>query len=129
MTVLAPQSVITPPPSQDLYIVRGDTFVLPLGFSAVPEVVANPAQYRIRMVLRRRQSDNLPDILAINAVFEVEPNETVRGVPLDLIATLSLTPDQTQTIPQQGCVYFIEWTNAIGGANSRIAQGRVEVGD
>lgn len=129
MSVNAPQSITNPPPEQDIFIVRGDEFVWPLGFVNEPEIVANPSLYRLRLVLRRRQTDALPDLISQEAVLEIEPDDTINGVQIDVMGTFTLTPLETQSIPAQGCVYFVEWTNSIGGQPSRIVQGRVQVGD
>jgi hypothetical protein len=71
MTVIAPSPITAPPPEQDIYVVRGDVLEVVLGFTEVPEVVANPAAFRQRLGIRRRQSDRLPNMLMTTATLEI----------------------------------------------------------
>lgn len=129
MNVITPSPLTSPPPEQDIYVVRGDVLDVVLGFAGVPEVVANPAAYRQRMVIRRRQADTLPDLVSVQATLDTDPDDTLNGVPIDVVSTFNLTTTQTASLPVQGAYYFIEWTDPAGGSNRRILQGRVQVGD
>lgn len=129
MNVITPSPITSPPPEQDIYVVRGDVLDVVLGFVGVPEVVANPAAYRQRMVIRRRQADTLPDLVSVQATLDTDPDDTLNGVPVDVVSTFNLTTAQTASLPVQGAYYFIEWTDPAGGSNRRILQGRVQVGD
>lgn len=129
MTVITPFGLLVPPPERDLHIVRGDRYEFSMGFTGRPDVVADPAQFRLRLVFRRRQVDALPDLLVVQATLDTAPADSFQGQPLDVLGTFVLEAPQTQALPAAGCVYFIEWTDAIGGANKRIVQGRVRVGD
>lgn len=129
MNVITPSPITSPPPEQDIYVVRGDVLDVVLGFAGVPEVVANPAAYRQRMVIRRRQADTLPDLVSVQATLDTDPDDTLNGVPIDVVSTFNLTTTQTASLPVQGAYYFIEWTDPAGGSNRRILQGRVQVGD
>jgi hypothetical protein len=129
MNVITPSPITSPPPEQDLFVVRGDVLEVVLGFTGEPEVVANPAAYRQRLVIRRRQADTLPDLVSVQGTFDIDPGDRLNGVPIDLITTFNLTTAQTASIPVQGAYFFIEWTDPAGGSNRRILQGRVRVGD
>ena len=129
MAVISPVSVLLPPPEQEIHVIRGDVFRIALGFTGREDVAANLSAHRVRMVFRRRQSDTLPDILSALAVLEAPDSGYHGDDRLDVIAEIQLTPAQTQVLPAGGCVYFIEWTDAAGGSNGRIVQGRVVVGD
>jgi len=129
MSATAPGSLISSPPSQDIVIVRGDVFQMVMGFLEQPDVVANPAAFRLRLAFRRRQSDTLPDLASFNAVLEIEPDETVGGVPVAIIATFDVDPITTQNLPANGCVYRVEWTDAIGQSPRRVLQGHVRAED
>jgi len=98
-------------------------------FLEQPDVVANPAAFRLRLAFRRRQSDTLPDLASFNAVLEIEPDETVGGVPVAIIATFDVDPITTQNLPANGCVYRVEWTDAIGQSPRRVLQGHVRAED
>ena len=126
---ILPQSVSLPPAETELYVVRGDTLEFDMGFAGVPEIAANPAQFRLRLVFRRQQNDNLPEILVVQATLEANPDDTFQGVPIDVMATFVVSPTETQILPARGCVYFIEWTDVIGGSNRRVVQGRVNMED
>ena len=126
---ILPQSITLPPAESELYVVRGDVLEFSMGFVGVPEIAATLNQHRLRLVFRARQSDTLPDLLVSQATLEANPGDTFNGTPIDVMAEFSLTPAETQTLPARGCVYFIEWTDAIGGSNRRIVQGRVNTGD
>lgn len=129
MNVITPSPITAPPPEQDIYVVRGDVLEVVLGFAGVPEVKANPAAYRQRLVIRRRQADTLPDLISVQAALDTDSDDTLNGVPIDVVATFNLTTAQTASLPVQGAYYFIEWTDPVGGSNRRILQGRVQVGD
>lgn len=129
MNVITPSPITAPPPEQDLFLVRGDTAEIVLGFTEVPEVVANPSAYRQRLVIRRRQSDALPDLVAVQAALDTDPDDILNGVPVDVVSTFTLTTADTAALPVVGAFYFIEWTDPLGGSNRRILQGRVRVGD
>lgn len=129
MKIFGDTNILLPVPEQDINVVRGDVAQLVLGFTDEDAVTNNPAQFRVRMVLRRRQSDTLPDLASIEATLDINPPDTLDGTPVDVIATLDISTAITQSLPKQGCVYFIEWTNAVGGNNRRILQGRVMLED
>ena len=122
-------SILVPPPEQAIVVTRGDRFEMVFGLMDRPEVVKNPAQYRFRLIFRRRQSDASPDLFVLNGDLELEPGDSVRGVDIDAMVTITATPDQTQQLPAAGCFYFVEQTNAVGGDNVRLFQGPVEIGD
>ncbi len=126
---ILPQSVSLPPPETELYVVRGDVMEFDMGFAGLPEIADNLAQFRLRLVFRARQNDNLPDILAIQATLEAHPDDTFQGKPIDVMASFVVSPTETQLLPARGCVFFIEWTNAVGGDNRRVVQGRVNMED
>lgn len=129
MQFVGPTSILSAPPEHDIFVVRGDEFTLTMGFQNVDDVLENPAAFRLRVGFRRRQSDFLSFILSRNATLEVNPTDTYGGQPVDLIATAAFSPQETQQLPPTGCVYLVEWTDAVGGANRRILQGRVNVSD
>lgn len=126
---ILPQSVSLPPAETELYVVRGDVMQFTMGFTGRRDVADNLSQFRLRLVFRRRQSDNLPDILSIQATLEADPGDTFKDIPIDVMASFVVSPAETQLLPAQGCVYFIEWTDAVGGSNTRVVQGRVNMGD
>ena len=130
MQFIAPPSLFSPPPEQDIHAVRGDVLNIDMGFQGVPEIAANLSAYRLRVGFRRRQTDTLPFIVVRNAVLELmPPGETFGGEDIEIAATVAFTPEETNSFPATGCVYLVEWTNAVGGANRRILQGRVTVSD
>lgn len=129
MNVFGNPSILLPVPEQDINVVRGDVAQLVLGFTSAPEVVANPAAFRLRMVLRRRQNDNLPDLASIQAALTISPPDELNGVPIDVLGIIDVSTSVTAILPKQGCVYFVEWTNAVGGDNRRVLQGRVMLED
>lgn len=126
---ILPQSVSLPPAETELYVVRGDVLEFEMGFTGIPEIADAVSQHRLRLVFRRQQNDSLPDILAVQATLEAYPDDTFQGQPIDVMASFTVSPTETQLLPVRGCVYFIEWTDAIGGANRRVVQGRVNMGD
>ena len=129
VVAILPQSVSLPPAENDLYVVRGDVLEFSMGLVGVPDIAQALSQYRLRIVFRARQSDTLPDILVSQAALEAYPGDTFNGAIIDVMAEFNLAPNETQSLPARGCVYFIEWTDAIGGSNRRIVQGRVNMGD
>ena len=129
MQIITSSPLVAPPPEVDLNLVRGDIATIVIGFTDRPDVVANPAAFRVRLAFRRRQSDTLPDLTSSIASLELSPPDTFNGIPVDVVATMVLTPLQTSALPAAGCFYYIEWTDAIGGSNRRILQGRALLGD
>ena len=127
--VVLPQSVSAPPAETDLFVVRGDVLKFSMGFTGVPDIAQALSQYRLRIVFRARQSDTLPDILVSQAALEANPGDVFNSTPIDVMAEFAMTPVETQTLPERGCVYFIEWTDAVGGSNQRVVQGRVMMED
>lgn len=127
--VVLPQSVSLPPAETELYVVRGDVLEFDMGFAGVPEIAAAISQYRLRLVFRQRQSDTVPDILSVQAALEVDPGDVFQGRAIEVMASFAATPAQTQILPEKGCVYFIEWTDAAGGSNRRVVQGRAIMED
>jgi len=126
---ILPQSVSLPPPETEIYVVRGDVLEFDMGFTGIPEIADHLAQFRLRLVFRRQQNDSLPDILSVQATLEAYPSDTFQGKPIDVMATFVVSPTETQLLPARGCVFFIEWTDAIGGSNRRVVQGRVNMED
>jgi hypothetical protein len=127
--VIIPQSVAMPPAETELFVVRGDVLEFAMGFGGVPDIAQSLNQHRLRIVFRARQDDNLPNILVSQATLEARPDDTFKGQAIDVMASFVLSPQETQQIPARGCVYFIEWTDVIGGSNRRVVQGRVNVED
>jgi hypothetical protein len=129
MPVNAPASILEPPPEQDIHVVRGDRFVMSIGFSDLPDAATIAVQNRLRLAIRRQQSDNQNNIIAVNAALEVDPDDTINGIDIDIMGTFTLTPAQTSSLPAAGAYYFVEWTDLVGGSNTRVVQGRVRTGD
>ena len=129
MQVIRPQTVSLPPAEQDLYVVRGDVFEFNMGFLDAADIAETLSQRLLRLGFRRTQNDNVPNLLTVNAQLEADPGDEFRGKPVDIMASFSVSPNDTQQLPQHGCVYFIEWTDVLGGSNRRIVQGRVIMGD
>lgn len=127
--VVIPQTVSRPPAESDLFVVRGDKLTFSMGFFGWPEIMHAMSPARLRLVFRLRQDDNLPDILSVEAALDMNSGDTFKGQAADVVAHFEVSPAQTQALPARGCVYFIEWTDATGGGNRRVVQGRVGTGD
>ena len=126
---ILPQSVSLPPAETELYVVRGDVLEFDMGFTGLKEIADSLSQFRLRLVFRRQQNDNLPDLLVLLASLEAYPSDVFQGTQIDVMASFAASPAETELLPARGCVFFIEWTDAIGGSNRRVVQGRVNMGD
>jgi hypothetical protein len=112
----------------DLSIIRGDSFSLFVGLAAGWEDIAgDPSLYEGRLVFRERQDDSLPELLVITAT--PEPIDEHRFPQLDFMLDLSMTPDQTSSLPSFPVVCFCEIRLVAGGYVRRLFEGRVRQRD
>lgn len=112
----------------DLSIIRGDSFTLFVGLTAGWEDVGqNPALYQGRLVFRQMQDDSLPEILVITAT--PEPSDDHRFPELDFLLNLSMTPVQTESLPDYPVVCFCELRTLDGSHVRRLFEGNVRKRD
>lgn len=112
----------------DICIIRGDSFGLVVGLAAgFPDVIANPADYEGRLVIRERQSDLASDLLVSTAVPEAMVDSRFPDMTMGL--TFAFEPSQTQQLPPYDVVCFCEIVGINSDEVQRLWQGKVEVSD
>ncbi len=112
----------------DLRLVRGDSFSLFIGLASGWENIAqDPTLYEGRLVFRERQDDSLPELLVITTT--PQPIDEHRFPQLDYLLDLSMTPDQTASLPEWPVVCFCEIRLVDGTYVRRLFEGQVRKRD
>lgn len=113
---------IAPTPEVPLYATRGSKFELYLRFGTI--LAADTSAWTGRLVMRRRQSDALADVVDAPLAWQTpDPDH-----PTDALGRFLLTGATTALLPRRRAVYFIEVTGPTGQPD-RLLQGDLLIED
>ena len=109
----------------DIEIIRGDSRALFVGLADDwVDLDEGVGAYEGRLVFRERQEDNLPELLVITSPIEVATDP--RYPALKYLLDFSMTPVETQSLPDYPVVYFIELRLTDETFVRRLVEGRVK---
>lgn len=120
--------MIYAPPEQEINLIRGDRGEWIVAFMDSPDVRDDPDDWTFRMVFRARQSDSSPELVSLTGDIETEPDDMLRGRPIDVIVTFEMSAEESQDLPGRSIAYFVERERGNEGP-TRLFQGRVNVTD
>jgi hypothetical protein len=112
----------------NIKVIRGDSYRLVLGIADGFSFVGDaPADYSARMVIRDKQSDDMPDLLEIPSL--IYPGTDTRFAAMVGFIQFSARPEETQALPPYDLAYFVELIGQAGAYNRRLFEGSVKVSD
>jgi len=109
-------------------IIRGDTWTLDVALSAAyVEVIDNPSDFQMTIVMRESQDDNLTPYLTLVGVPYI-PDKPLVGEP-PITYSFTATSDQTAALPQWDIVGYCELRQIADQVVNRLFNIEFEVGD
>jgi len=114
----------------DIDITRGTNFDFDVALTAAyTEIIAAPASWQAKLVLRADQDDSLTPFLTLTAAPEILSAPLYGECPI--IFRFSATNAQTQALPDYDIVHFVElWSvGLVPSVIKRLFQGKVRISD
>lgn len=115
-----------------LNVTRGNPFVLDVGLSSsYPDVIADPAEYVLRLSFRDAQDDTLPILLEITSTIELNDTPVPPG-EYPIYGQFRATVAQTAALPEWDIVAYCELDRVSGSAGiypQRLFNADVQISD